>query len=90
MAVDLNTVAEDMFEMVKEVQGQKKYKPGDCFKAMMKKYADQEISKKDCKAALRILIDGERLIYTYANGSWVELPGKDPAALAAEEAAQKS
>lgn len=81
MAVDLNAVAEDMFEMVKEVHGQKKYKPGDCFKAMMKKYADDGITKKDCKAAMRILIDGERLMYTYANGSWVELPHDDAAAI---------
>ena len=85
MAVDLNAVADDMFEMVKEVHGQKRYKPGDCFKAMMKKYADDGINKKDCKAAMRILIDAERLIYTYANGSWVELPGDDPAAIATKE-----
>ncbi len=89
MAVDLNQVAEDMFKMVEEVHGVKKYKPGDVFKAMVKKYKDEGLTKKDCKAAMRILIDSERLVYTYFNGSWVELPGVEGAAKAAEEAAKK-
>jgi len=89
MAVDLNQVAEDMYQMVAEVHGVKKYKPGDLLKAMEKKYKDEGISKRDCKAAMRILIDSERLVYTYFNGSWVELPGVEGAARAAEEAAKK-
>ncbi len=89
MAVDLAQVADDMFQMVAEVQGVKKYKPGDVLKAMAKKYKDEGITKKDCKAALRTLIDSERLVYTYFNGSWVELPGVEGAAMAAEDAAKK-
>ncbi len=89
MAVDLNQVAEDMFKMVEEVAGVKKYKPGDVLKAMMKKYKDEGLTKKDAKAAIRILIDSERLVYTYFNGSWVELPGVEGAAKAAEDAAKK-
>ena len=88
MAVDLNVVAQDMFEMVKEVAGIKKLKPGDVLKAMVKKYGDQGFTKKDAKAAIRILIDGERLVYTYINGSFVELPHEDGAAMAANEAAR--
>jgi pyruvoyl-dependent arginine decarboxylase (PvlArgDC) len=89
MAVDLNQVAEDMFKMVEEVHGVKKYKPGDVLKAMVKKYKDEGLTKKDAKAAIRILIDSERLVYTYFNGSWIELPGVEGAAKAAEEAANK-
>ena len=89
MAVDINQVAEEMFKMVEEVAGVKKYKPGDVFKAMVKKYKDDGLTKKDCKSAMRILIDSERLVYTYFNGSWVELPGIEGAAMAAEEAAKK-
>ncbi len=89
MAVDLNQVAEDMFKMVEEVAGVKKYKPGDVLKAMIKKYKDEGLTKRDAKAAIRILIDSERLVYTYFNGSWVELPGIEGAAMAAEEAAKK-
>lgn len=88
MAVDLNQVAEDMYKMVAEV-GVKKYKPGDVFKAMVKKYEAEGLTKKDCKSAMRILIDSERLVYTYFNGSWVELPGVEGAAMAAEDAAKK-
>lgn len=81
MAADLNAVAEDMFKMVEEVQGKKKLKPADLFKAMVEKHG---ISKKEAKGALRILIDGERVVYTYVNGSWVELPGGDAAARSME------
>ena len=77
MSVDLNAVAEDMFKMVEDVKGSKKYKPGDLFKAMIDKH---DISKKEAKAAIRILIDSERLVYTYFNGTFVELPGREGAA----------
>ena len=90
MAVDLNQVADDMFKMVEEVAGIKKYKPSDVFKEMVKKYKDEGLTKKDCKAAMRILIDSERLVYTYFNGSWVELPGQEGAAKAADDAAAQS
>ncbi len=89
MAVDINQVADEMFKMVEEVHGTKKYKPGDVFKAMVKKYKDEGFTKKDAKAAMRILIDSERLVYTYFNGSWVELPGQEGAAMAADDAAKK-
>lgn len=89
MAVDLNQVADDMYEMVKAVSGDKKYKPGDLLKAMVKKYADEGLTKKQAKEALRIQIDSEKLIYTYVNGSFVELPHEDGAAFAANEAAKK-
>ncbi len=87
MAMDNEKLAEEMFKMVEEVHGVKKYKPGDVFKAMVKKYKDDGFTKKDAKAAMRILIDSERLVYTYFNGSWVELPGVEGAAKAAEDAA---
>ena len=89
MAVDTETLANEMYEMVAEVHGVKKYKPGDVFKAMVKKYKEEGVSKKDCKAAMKILIDSERLVYTYFNGSWVELPGIEGAAMAAEAAKNK-
>jgi len=89
MAVDLNQLADEMFKMVEEVHGVKKYKPSDVFKAMVKKYGDEGVDKKQCKSAMRILIDSERLVYTYFNGSWVELPGEEGAAKAANEAANK-
>lgn len=89
MAVDLNQVAEDMYNMVVEVTGTKKLKPGDLLKAMVKKYDSEGLTKKQAKEAIRILIDSERLIYTYVNGSFVELPHADGASYQADEAAKK-
>ena len=77
MSADLNAVADDMFKMVEDVKGSKKYKPGDLFKAMIDKH---DISKKEAKAAIRILIDAERLNYTYFNGTFVEIPGREGSA----------
>ncbi|MBU2648491.1 hypothetical protein KKI24_27540 [bacterium] len=89
MAVDLNKVADDIYAMVAAVAGDKKYKPGDLLKAMVKKYEGDGLTKKEAKEAIRILIDSERLMYTYINGSFIELPHADGAAYAADEAAKK-
>ena len=89
MSVDLNQVAEHMYNMVVEVTGVKKLKPGDLLKGAVKQFEGDGLTKKQAKEAIRILIDGERLIYTYVNGSFVELPHEDGAAHAANEAAKK-
>ncbi len=78
MSADLNAVAEDMFKLVEAGKGSKKYKPGDLFKAMIEQHG---ISKKEAKSAIRILIDSERLVYTYFNGTFVEIPGIEGAAM---------
>ena len=80
MSVDVQAVSDAMFKMVEEVAGTKKYKPGDLTKAMMKKFAADEISKKDCKAAIRELVDNEKLVYSYFNGTFLELPHVEGAA----------
>lgn len=77
--VTVEQIADDMYKMVEEVHGQKKYKPGDLTKMIMKKYGDQ-VTKKDCKAAIKILIDSGRCVYGYFGGSSVELPHKEGAA----------
>ena len=87
MAVNLDQVADEMFNMVEADQGVKKYKPSDLFKAMIKKHETEGLTKKECKSAIRILIDSERLVYTYFNGTWVEIPGIEGSARAATDAA---
>ncbi|MBU2512352.1 hypothetical protein KJ966_13530 [bacterium] len=86
MAMDLNTVSDEMFKMVANDQGAKKYKPGDLFDAMLKKYKSEGLSKKDCKSAIRKLIDEEKLVYTYYGGTFVEVPHIEGSAMAAEAA----
>ena len=80
MGVDIQAVANTMYDMVVEVAGTKRYKPGDLTKAMMKQYADDGISKKDCKAAIRELVDNGRVVYSYFNGTFLELPKEEGAA----------
>ncbi len=80
MAKDVQEVADAMFEMVKQYDGQKKFKPGDLIKAMKEKFGEDECDKKLCKTAIRTLMESERCVYTYFGGSFIELPKKEGAA----------
>ncbi len=80
MALDPQQVADDMFEMVKQYDGQKKFKAGDLIKAMKEKHGEDECDKKLCKLAIRTLMDSGRCVYTYFGGSFIELPKKEGAA----------
>jgi hypothetical protein len=80
MAASVEEVADAMFEMVKEYDGQKKFKAGDLKKAMIQKFGEDQCDKKLCKAAIRSLMDSGRCVYTYFGGSYIELPKKEGAA----------
>lgn len=77
MAVTTEQVADDMYELVAEYQGRKKFKPGDLIKAMKEKYGEDQVDKKLCKAAIRILMDSGRCVYTYFGGSFIEIPHEE-------------
>lgn len=72
-------IADAMYKMVADAQGQKKLKPTDLTKAMMELYQDR-CDKKACKEAIKELIDSERCVYTYFGGSFIELPHAEGAA----------
>ena len=74
MAVTPDEIADAMYEMVKEYQGKKKFKAGDLTKTMIQKYAADGVDKKQCKLAIRKLMDSGRLVYTYFGGSFIEMP----------------
>jgi hypothetical protein len=78
MALSIEQIAEEMYKLVEDAQGKKKYKPGDLNKMIMKK--DKDVSKKDCKEALKTLIDSGRCVYGYFGGTSVEIPHKEGAA----------
>jgi hypothetical protein len=80
MAVSTEQLAEDMLAMVTEYEGKKNLKAGDLTKAMIAKYGEDEVSKKDCKAAIRELMDSGRTVYSYFGGSYITLPKKEGAA----------
>jgi hypothetical protein len=80
MAVPIETLAEEMFQMVAESQGKRNLKAMDLTKAMIAKYGEAECSKDDCKHAIRQLIDSGRCVYSYFGGSFITLPHKEGAA----------
>ncbi len=80
MAVQIETLAEEMYQMVAECQGKKNLKATDLTKAMIAKHGAAECSKGDCKLAIRQLIDSGRCVYSYFGGSFITLPHKEGAA----------
>ncbi len=79
MAKTAEEVAESMFGLVKDSFGIKKLKPGDLIKAMKEAYGD-EVDKKLCKEAIKLLVNSGRCVYTYFGGSFLEIPHKEGAA----------
>jgi hypothetical protein len=80
MAVTTEQLAEEMYQMVKETMGKKNLKAGDLTKAMIAKYGEAEVSKDDCKHAIRLLMDSGRCVYSYFGGSFITLPHKEGSA----------
>jgi len=79
LAKTAEEVAEAMFKMVKENYGVKKLKPGDLTKAMIEFFGD-EVDKKLCKDAIKLLVNSGRCVYTYFGGSFLEIPHREGAA----------
>ena len=79
MAKTAEEVADSMFALVKDSFGIKKLKPGDLIKAMKEVYGD-EVDKKLCKEAIKLLVNSGRCVYTYFGGSFLEIPHKEGAA----------
>ena len=73
-------IADAMYKMVKDAQGVKQLKPMDLIKAMIKMYGDQGVDKKQCKEAIKSLVNSERCVYTYFGGSFLEIPRVEGAA----------
>jgi len=72
MATTVEQLANEMFDMVKEYHGKKNFKAMDLTKAM--RQAHDDVSKDDCKKAIRELMDTGRCIYSYVGGSYITLP----------------
>jgi len=72
-------IADEMFDLVKEYDGKKRFKATDLTHEMMAKHGDS-VNKKACKVALRTLMDSGRCVYGYAGGSFIALPGVEGAA----------
>ncbi|MBS1262114.1 MAG: hypothetical protein MAG453_01453 [Calditrichaeota bacterium] len=79
MAITIDRIADEMFEMVKEAQEVgKKLKPMDLQKTIKNKYDD--VDKPMTKKAIKQLVDSGRLVYSYFGGTFLELPHREGAA----------
>ncbi|HKN20136.1 MAG TPA: hypothetical protein VJX73_01905 [Terracidiphilus sp.] len=78
-AVPIETLAEEMHQLVAECAGKKNLKAGDLIKEMIARHGEAACSKDDCKKAIRMLIDSGRCIYSYLGGSYIQLPPKEGA-----------
>ena len=74
MAVNVDEVANAMYDMVKDYHGKKNLKAMDLTKAMREKFGEDECDKKLCKKAIRQLMDSGRTTYSYVGGSYIVLP----------------
>jgi hypothetical protein len=79
MAKTAEEIADAMYKLVEDAQGVKKLKPTDLTKAMAQMYGD-EIDKKICKEAIKLLVNSGRCVYTYFGGSFIEIPRTEGAA----------
>ena len=78
--IAIETLAEEMYQMVAECAGKKNLKALDLAKASIAKH-EGTCDKDDCKKAIRLLIDSGRCVYSYLGGSYIQLPPKEDAAL---------
>lgn len=74
--IPVETLAEEMYQMVVEYAGKRNLKAGDLTKEMIARHGDA-VTKEDCKQAIRLLIDSGRCVYSYLGGSYIQLPPKE-------------
>jgi hypothetical protein len=76
--IPIETLAEEMYQMVAEYAGKKNLKAGDLSKEMIARHGEEACNKKeDCKHAIRLLMDSGRCVYSYVGGSYIVLPPKE-------------
>ena len=68
--MDAAELQNKIYALVETNMGKKKMKAGDLKKAMVAEGATEE----EFKAALRELVDGGKLVYSYFGGSFIEVP----------------
>ena len=70
-------VADKMYELIEQVRGKKKFTPRELQSNALQFFGD-EVDKKACKQAVKMLTDSGRCIYSsYGGISYVEIAGED-------------
>jgi hypothetical protein len=75
--VTIEELAEAMYRMVQESAGSRRLRPTELTKAMIERFGADRCSRETCKQALRRLVDSGRCVYTFYDGSYVELPSQE-------------
>ena len=79
MDITTEQLAEEIFKMVEQNAGIKKFKALDLQKALIEMHPGA-VDKQMVKEAIRINIDSGKLVYTYFGGSYIEIPHEEAAA----------
>jgi hypothetical protein len=74
--MDAQELQKKIYDLVEKNMGKKKLKAGDIKKAMVAEGAAED----EVKAAIRELVDGGKLVYSYFGGSFIEVPHKEGSA----------
>jgi len=72
--MDNEEIGKKIYELVEKSVGKKKLKSSDIQKQIS---ANEGVTRDEVKAALKVLVDDGKLIYTYFGGSFVEIPPKE-------------
>ena len=74
MSVNMDELCDAIYELVKVTHGKKNLKAMDVTKEMIARFGEDNVGKRDIKAALRQMVDSGKLTYKYEGGSYVTLP----------------
>jgi hypothetical protein len=75
--VTIEELAEAMFNLVRESAGSRRLRPTEVTKAMVERFGADRCSRDACKEAMKRLTESGRLVYTFYDGSYVELPSEE-------------
>jgi DNA-binding transcriptional MerR regulator len=70
--MDKEELKKQIYTLIEQAQGKKKYKQMD----VIKHFRALGVPDSETKEAIRELVDGGQLIYTYMGGSYIELASK--------------
>jgi hypothetical protein len=75
--VTIEELVEAMYRAVQESAGSRRLRPTELTKAMIEHFGAERCTRDRCKEALRRLVDSGRCVYTFYDGSYVELPSQE-------------
>jgi hypothetical protein len=75
--VSIEELSEAMFALVKSTVGSKRLRPTEVTKAMIERFGAERCTKEACKEAMKQLTTAGRLVYTFYDGSYIEMPSEE-------------